>query len=166
MFSAVLRHSLTPPLSDWGSPDWGVADELGRNNHETVAAINEALKRRGLETWFDADKLARHTSQKSVRHFCERARTGISHSFPSPQSGNVLNEMTRGIDRSLAVAVFITERCAFILVTWRHTFSHAPTSPRNQLKMKYRSRRRPGQGWRQQPRGQLSHRVRLRPGAL
>ena len=37
--------------------DWGDADELGRNNHDTVAAINAALKNRGLNTWFDSDRL-------------------------------------------------------------------------------------------------------------
>ena len=37
--------------------DWGNADELGRNNHDTVTAVNEALKKRGLVTWFDSDRL-------------------------------------------------------------------------------------------------------------
>jgi hypothetical protein len=42
--------------------DWGDKDELGRNNHDTVSRINEALKSRGLVTWFDSDRMARTPS--------------------------------------------------------------------------------------------------------
>ena len=35
--------------------DWGV-DELRRSNHERVSKVNEALKKAGLTTWFDADR--------------------------------------------------------------------------------------------------------------
>ena len=36
--------------------DWGT-DSLKRKNHERVAAINVALKKRGVVTWFDSDRL-------------------------------------------------------------------------------------------------------------
>ena len=39
--------------------DWGEADELGRNNHATVARVNAGLKERGLVTWFDSDRMVR-----------------------------------------------------------------------------------------------------------
>ena len=32
-------------------------DEKGRNNHDRVGRVNEALKKRGLVTWFDSEKL-------------------------------------------------------------------------------------------------------------
>lgn len=62
--------------------DWGDADELGRNNHESVARINAGLQARGLETWFDSDRL----------------------------EDDILNEISRGIESSCVVAVFITQR--------------------------------------------------------
>ena len=34
------------------SHDWG-PDESGRNNHERVSKLNEALKCEGIKTWFD-----------------------------------------------------------------------------------------------------------------
>lgn len=36
--------------------NWGI-DEAGRTNHETVSKINRALKQRGLNTWFDDDRM-------------------------------------------------------------------------------------------------------------
>lgn len=39
--------------------DWGTQDELGRDNHQTVSRINTGLKKRGLQTWFDEDKMVR-----------------------------------------------------------------------------------------------------------
>ena len=36
--------------------DWAV-DSLGRKNHDTVAEINKELKRRGVITWFDTDRM-------------------------------------------------------------------------------------------------------------
>jgi hypothetical protein len=43
--------------------DWGT-DTLGRNNHDTMKLVNAALKRRGLVTWFDGDKLEDNISQQ------------------------------------------------------------------------------------------------------
>jgi 5S rRNA maturation endonuclease (ribonuclease M5) len=60
--------------------DWGV-DEIGRKNHTTVTLVNDALKKRGLITWFDADRM----------------------------EGQILDQMCRGIDGSSVVAVFITQ---------------------------------------------------------
>lgn len=37
--------------------DWG-ADEVGRDNHAIVSRVNEGLKKRGLHTWFDGDRMA------------------------------------------------------------------------------------------------------------
>jgi hypothetical protein len=38
------------------SHDWGV-DEEGRNTHERVSRVNNALRKRGIKTWFDNNKL-------------------------------------------------------------------------------------------------------------
>jgi hypothetical protein len=57
-------------------------DELDRDNHNRVERINTDLKQRNIVTWFDADRL----------------------------SGDVLAQMTSGIDHTKAVVVFITER--------------------------------------------------------
>jgi hypothetical protein len=36
--------------------NWGV-DDLGRQNHDRVVVINEALKSLGFVTWFDNDRM-------------------------------------------------------------------------------------------------------------
>ena len=59
--------------------DWGT-DEHGRNNHERVALVNAALKRAGLVTWFDEERM----------------------------QGDIVSQMTDGIDRSSVVLVFVT----------------------------------------------------------
>jgi len=61
--------------------DWG-QDERGRDNHDRVAALNSSLKRRGLRTWFDTDRM----------------------------QGNILDQMCRGIEDSAVVVVCITRR--------------------------------------------------------
>jgi hypothetical protein len=61
--------------------DWG-DDETGRSNHDRVAKINQALKNRGLITWFDEDRM----------------------------EGNVRRQMTDGIENTQCVLVFITNR--------------------------------------------------------
>jgi hypothetical protein len=60
--------------------DWGT-DELGRNNHERVGQINEALKARGINTWFDSDRM----------------------------QGNIMAQMCAGIDNTNCFVVFITQ---------------------------------------------------------
>ena len=59
--------------------DWGT-DQYGRNNHDRVARINEDLKKRGFITWFDSDRMI----------------------------GNIVAQMTSGIDNCQFVIVFIT----------------------------------------------------------
>ena len=61
------------------SHDWGT-DEQGRSNHERVAQVNAALKRAGLVTWFDEERMR----------------------------GDIVKQMTDGIDRSSVVLVFVT----------------------------------------------------------
>jgi hypothetical protein len=61
--------------------DWGT-DENGRNNHETIRMLNEALKARGIITWFDDDRM----------------------------EGDIVNQMTDGIEKSACVLVAITQR--------------------------------------------------------
>jgi hypothetical protein len=64
------------------SHDWGI-DELGRNNHHRVKRINEKLKAKGINTWFDEDRL---------------------------QIGsNIRNEMTAAIAKSRVILFHITE---------------------------------------------------------
>ena len=57
-------------------------DELGRNNHSTVSKIYDALRRHGVNAWFD---------QEMMEH-------------------NIVDQMTSGIDDSVCVVVFVTER--------------------------------------------------------
>ncbi len=61
--------------------DWGV-DEKERSNHARVAKVNQYLKNKGLVTWFDEDRM----------------------------DGNVRRKMTEGIDNTLCMVVFITDR--------------------------------------------------------
>ena len=61
--------------------DWCV-DELGRENHVRVSKVNDLLKARGLETWFDSDRMR----------------------------GDIVRQMTAGIDDAATVVVFITGR--------------------------------------------------------
>ena len=51
------------------SHDWGT-DEVGRNNHDRVAKVNDKFKEMGFATWFDQDKL----------------------------SGNIMDQMAKGIE--------------------------------------------------------------------
>eukprot|EP00959_Pyramimonas_sp_CCMP1952_P221666 4633988-Pyramimonas_sp.AAC.1 len=60
--------------------DWGT-DEMGRDNHTRVSYVNSALQTRGVKTWFDEDKM----------------------------QGNIVDQMTDGIDRSVCTAVFVTK---------------------------------------------------------
>ena len=59
--------------------DWGT-DELGRRNHERVAAINESLSLRGLRTWIDTNAMP----------------------------GNIMDQLTLGMNSSRCVVVCIT----------------------------------------------------------
>jgi WD40 repeat protein len=61
--------------------DWGI-DELGRSNHDRVAAINKELKSLGFVTWFDSEKM----------------------------TGEIFYQMANGIDSSSVVIVFVTQR--------------------------------------------------------
>jgi WD40 repeat protein len=61
--------------------DWGV-DELGRVNHDRVAAINKELKSLGFVTWFDSERM----------------------------TGEVVYQMANGIKNTSVVIVFITQR--------------------------------------------------------
>ena len=63
------------------SHNWG-NDEYGRNNHQRVSFINEKLKLSGFRTWFDEEQL----------------------------TGNIDEEMARGIEETKGVIVFITQR--------------------------------------------------------
>ena len=67
------------------SHDWG-KDEIGRGNHERVMAVNDHLKKLGLKTWFDQDKM----------------------------SGDIVKQMAEGIEKTKVVLVFITKRYAIM----------------------------------------------------
>lgn len=62
------------------SHDWSI-DQEGRNNHYRVAKINRMLKERGFVTWFDEDRM----------------------------TGDIVMQMTKGIENSRVVIVFITK---------------------------------------------------------
>lgn len=79
----VLRSHLKKLLNQTDiflSHDWG--HDLGQDNHQRVSAINHALKQKGLITWFDEEKM----------------------------KGNIKEQMTKGIDNSQCIVVFITQR--------------------------------------------------------
>ena len=56
-------------------------DELGRDNHERVAKVNELLTASGLRVWFDGEQM----------------------------QGDVRKKMVEGVVNSKAVVVFITD---------------------------------------------------------
>ena len=60
--------------------DWG--KELGVDNHERVSRVNDAMKKRGLKTWFDSEKM----------------------------EGNVKKKMISGIENAFCIVAFITKR--------------------------------------------------------
>lgn len=76
---ALVRPRSAGAYDVFLSHDWGV-DERGRSNHARVAAVNDALKRAGLVTWFDEERMR----------------------------GDIVRQMTEGIDRSSLVLVFVT----------------------------------------------------------
>ncbi|KAL5246983.1 hypothetical protein ACHWQZ_G018999 [Mnemiopsis leidyi] len=65
------------------SHDWGT-DEQGRNNHERVSAVNDALKQLGYKTWFDSDRM----------------------------TGDIVDTLCDGIDNTRLVLVFVTQKYA------------------------------------------------------
>eukprot|EP00599_Poterioochromonas_sp_BG-1_P004892 CAMPEP_0173141388 /NCGR_PEP_ID=MMETSP1105-20130129/5467_1 /TAXON_ID=2985 /ORGANISM="Ochromonas sp., Strain BG-1" /LENGTH=1200 /DNA_ID=CAMNT_0014054587 /DNA_START=163 /DNA_END=3761 /DNA_ORIENTATION=+ len=75
----LLHHTLRTDV--FLTHDWGF-DILGRNNHSRVAKINEALKARGILTWFDNDRM----------------------------EGNIVQKMCDGIDKTSLALVFVTQR--------------------------------------------------------
>ena len=74
-----LQETSARQLACFLSHDWGT-DELGRSNHERVAAVNRALCQSGLLTWFDSERM----------------------------TGDINAAMTSGIDRSQTVVIFVT----------------------------------------------------------
>jgi hypothetical protein len=64
--------------------DWA-PDRLGRNNHSRVKELFEALRATGLECWFDNEQL----------------------------TGEIVKQMTEGIDQSSTMCVCITRRYIF-----------------------------------------------------
>lgn len=84
VFSAQLSSATTVEDEEtfdcFLSHNWS-EDGYGRYNHDTVSKINEALKKKGLKTWFDSERM----------------------------EGFVLEEMTRGIDNSKVIVVFVTK---------------------------------------------------------
>jgi hypothetical protein len=62
------------------SHNWG-NDEKNRDNHHRVSLIHKKLSERGIRSWFDSERM----------------------------TGNILDQMTRGIDDSMAVITFITK---------------------------------------------------------
>ena len=52
MYDVFLTHNWTP-------------DELQRNNHQRVSHINSVLKRMGLITWFDEERVSRTRDEQA-----------------------------------------------------------------------------------------------------
>jgi len=79
--SSLPPVSSTPPaVHCFLTHNWG-EDKQGRDNHKRVGLINNALKKRGMTTWFDDERMR----------------------------GDIVMEMTQGIDNSLVTIVFLTE---------------------------------------------------------
>jgi hypothetical protein len=83
LLSSELRGDWVPDAHTecFLSHCWG-RDELGRDNHARVRIIKDALQKRGLQTWFDEDKLR----------------------------GNIAQTMMSGMDNAECVVVFLTQR--------------------------------------------------------
>lgn len=62
--------------------DWGY-DQYGRDNHKRVLRLNEALKKMGIVTWFDKDRM---------------------------ENGDIIEQMSNGIENTQYVVTFITQR--------------------------------------------------------
>jgi hypothetical protein len=77
---ASIQQSFTDRTDVFLTHDWGM--ELGMDNHARVSKVNEALKRRGLKTWFDSEKM----------------------------EGNVKKKMVSGIENANCIVVFVTKR--------------------------------------------------------
>lgn len=60
--------------------DWGT-DKLGRSNHDRVILVNEGLKKSGVKAWLDEERMR----------------------------GDIVHQMTQGIEDSFVLVVFITE---------------------------------------------------------
>mmetsp|Transcript_16025 Transcript_16025/g.18121 ORF Transcript_16025/g.18121 Transcript_16025/m.18121 type:complete len:383 (+) Transcript_16025:136-1284(+) len=76
----MSSRSSLPYYDAFLAHEWGNGPNY--ENHHRVASINAALKQKGVLTWFDDDRM----------------------------HGNISEAMTRGIDKSKKVVVFITER--------------------------------------------------------
>ena len=50
LLDAIARRTDCFLTHDWGK-------ELGMDNHARVAMVNDALKKRGLKTWFDQEQV-------------------------------------------------------------------------------------------------------------
>ena len=57
-------------------------DEEGRNNHDRVERVHKGLKKRGLNMWFDSERM----------------------------QGAIVDQMIKGIDESELVIVFLTKK--------------------------------------------------------
>ena len=79
-------YSLTPTDDSTDvflAHDWGT-DEQGRNNHDRVSVVNDALKQLGYKTWFDSEQM----------------------------TGDIVDKMCDGIDKTKLIIVFVTQRYA------------------------------------------------------
>ena len=109
--NAEVTSSTVPSHFDcFLTHNWG-KDELGRVNHETVSKVNNALKANGLVTWFDEDRM----------------------------EGFILDEMTRGIDNSDVIVVFVTKAYIEKVASSNHSdnckieFNYAHTRKSNKM---------------------------------
>jgi len=78
-FSKRSPDDVEPKLDCFLTHNWG-QDSKGRDNHERVARMNNALKGAGKKTWFDEERL----------------------------TGNVVQQITTGIQNTEKVVVFVT----------------------------------------------------------
>lgn len=78
-------NRVSPPEGTWGplvQAEWGAADSP-QNGHHALHRLNEALKKRGLRTWFgEVRYLAQlsHPNSIPICHFSARAMASNNRS--------------------------------------------------------------------------------------
>ena len=83
--------------------NWGP----NQDNHKLVALVNAGLKKRGLLTWFDDERMYVFQSRPIFSPFI-LLLWQYSHSICCCREGAIVDKMVEGIDNSRCVSVFIT----------------------------------------------------------
>ena len=80
--ASILRTQSSPIIYHAFLTHTWQQDELGRNNHERVKKVHHKLKRMGINSWFDEERM----------------------------HGDVQSQMCKGIDESAVIVTFVTDK--------------------------------------------------------